>query len=214
MVEVVQDGERLFPGRARLPEMPGGVAGVANVTENLGLARAVAGLAMQVEGTLVAFDGFAVVAQVLVGVSEAVQRRGLRLAVAECVEQVESLAAVAQRLPVIPEPGVEPANRVQGECLARQVTGGRQARPDWLTETRLPAYAPDLNPVEGAWPTMKSSLGNPDSCGTPHQLAAIVKNRLKRIQYRPALIDGFVAQTGLSLEPRHRKPRPPVFQPL
>ena len=33
------------------------------------------------------------------------------------------------------------------------------------------------------------------------QLAAIIKNRLKRIQYRPALIDGFLAQTGLSLEP-------------
>jgi putative transposase len=33
------------------------------------------------------------------------------------------------------------------------------------------------------------------------QAAAIVKNRLKRIQYRPALIDGFRAQTGLTLEP-------------
>ena len=33
------------------------------------------------------------------------------------------------------------------------------------------------------------------------QLAAIVKTRLKRIQYRPALIDGFLAQTGLTLEP-------------
>jgi hypothetical protein len=33
------------------------------------------------------------------------------------------------------------------------------------------------------------------------QLTAIIKNRLKSIQYRPALIDGFLAQTGLSLEP-------------
>jgi len=32
-------------------------------------------------------------------------------------------------------------------------------------------------------------------------LAVIVKNRLKRIQYRPALIDGFLAQTGLRLDP-------------
>jgi len=37
---------------------------------------------------------------------------------------------------------------------------------------------------------------------TVDQLAAIVKNRLKRIQYRPALIDGFLAQTGLTLEPK------------
>jgi len=49
---------------------------------------------------------------------------------------------------------------------------------------------------------MKSSLGNLGSCSTPGQLAAIVKNRLKRIQYRPGLIDGFLAQTGLSQEPR------------
>ena len=75
------------------------------------------------------------------------------------------------------------------------------AHPDWLTVVQLPAYAPDLNPVEGAWANMKNSLGNLGSCSTTGQLAAIVKNRLKRIQYRPALIDGFLAQTGLSLEP-------------
>jgi hypothetical protein len=34
------------------------------------------------------------------------------------------------------------------------------------------------------------------------QLAVIVKNRLKRIQYRPRLIDGFLAQTALTLEPQ------------
>jgi putative transposase len=76
-----------------------------------------------------------------------------------------------------------------------------QGHPDWLTVVQLPAYAPDLNPVEGAWANMKNSLGNLGGCSTPGQLAAIVKNRLKRIQYRPALIDGFLAQTGLSLEP-------------
>jgi hypothetical protein len=37
------------------------------------------------------------------------------------------------------------------------------------------------------------------------QLAAVVKNRLKRIQYRPALISGFLAQTGLTLEPQPRQ---------
>src|SRR5580692_5436198 len=61
-----------------------------------------------------------------------------------------------------------------------------QAHRDWLTVARLPAYAPELNAVEGAWSTIKASLGNLGSCSTPRQLAAIVKNRLKRIQYRPA----------------------------
>jgi len=82
--------------------------------------------------------------------------------------------------------------------VMRQFTG---AHPDWLTVARLPAYAPELNAVEGAWSTTKSSLGNLGSCSTPRQLAAIMKNRLKRIQYRPGLIDGFLAQTGLSIEP-------------
>jgi len=48
---------------------------------------------------------------------------------------------------------------------------------------------------------MKNGLGNL-AARNVDQLAAIVKNRLKRIQYRPALIDGFLAQTGLTLDPR------------
>jgi hypothetical protein len=48
-------------------------------------------------------------------------------------------------------------------------------------------------------------------CSTLPQLAAIMKNRLKSIQYRPALIDGFLAQTGLSIEPERRRPRPWPF---
>ena len=29
------------------------------------------------------------------------------------------------------------------------------AHPDWLTVVQLPAYAPDLNPVEGAWANIR-----------------------------------------------------------
>ena len=47
---------------------------------------------------------------------------------------------------------------------------------------------------------MKNGLGNL-AAGNVDLLAAIVKNRLKRIQYRPALINGFLAQTGFTLEP-------------
>ena len=55
-------------------------------------------------------------------------------------------------------------------------------------------------PTEGVWANMKNDLGNLAPCNAG-PLAAIVRNRLKRIQYRPALIGGFLAQTGLSLEP-------------
>jgi len=74
------------------------------------------------------------------------------------------------------------------------------AHRDWLTVVRLPACAPDLNPAEGVWANMKNGLGNL-AARNVDQLAAIVRNRLKRIQYQPALISSFLAQTGLTLEP-------------
>jgi putative transposase len=48
---------------------------------------------------------------------------------------------------------------------------------------------------------MKNGLGNL-AASDVDQLTAIIKNRLKSIQYRPALIDAFLAQTGLRLEPQ------------
>jgi hypothetical protein len=82
-------------------------------------------------------------------------------------------------------------------AVMREFTG---AHPDWLTVVQLPGYAPELNPVEGVWANMKNGLGNL-AARNVDQLAKIVRNRLKRIQYRPALINGFLAQTGLTLEP-------------
>ena len=78
--------------------------------------------------------------------------------------------------------------------------GHAGARRNWLTVIQLPAYAPDLNPAEGVWANMKNGLGNL-AAGNVDLLAAILRNRLKHIQYRPALINGFLAQTGLTLEP-------------
>jgi DDE superfamily endonuclease len=71
---------------------------------------------------------------------------------------------------------------------------------DWLHVIQLPAYAPDLNPTEGVWSHVKRSLGNLAATSVDH-LATIVRNRLNRIQYRPNLLNGFLTQTGLSLDP-------------
>src|SRR5262249_4241349 len=68
----------------------------------------------------------------------------------------------------------------------------------WLTVFQLPAYAPELNPVEVVWSVLKTSLANLTKQGID-QLAALVKTRLKPMQYRPGLIDGFLAKTGLDL---------------
>jgi transposase len=73
------------------------------------------------------------------------------------------------------------------------------AARDWLHVIRLPAYAPDLNPAEHVWSHIKRGMGNLIVHGLD-QLVTVVKNRLKRIQYRSELIDAFLARTGLELD--------------
>ncbi|MFD3537846.1 transposase, partial [Streptomyces sp. NPDC058661] len=68
------------------------------------------------------------------------------------------------------------------------------ARPVFL----LPAYSPDLNPVEGVWVHVKCSLANLAVMALD-RLESLVRNRLKRLQYRPPTLDGFIAGTGLAL---------------
>ena len=74
------------------------------------------------------------------------------------------------------------------------------AARDWLRVYQLPPYAHELNPVEPVWSNLKRSLANL----TKHnlsQLTALVKTRLKRMQYQPGLLGGFLASTGLELTP-------------
>jgi hypothetical protein len=74
------------------------------------------------------------------------------------------------------------------------------ATRDWLTVYRLPPYAHELNPVEPVWSHLKRSLANLAKRNLP-QLTALIKTRLRRMQYRPGLLDGFLASTGLDLTP-------------
>jgi putative transposase len=74
------------------------------------------------------------------------------------------------------------------------------AARDWLTVCQLPPYAHELNPVEPVWSHLKRSLANLAKHNIT-QLTALVKTRLKRMQYRPGLLDGFLASTGLDLTP-------------
>ncbi|WP_306934271.1 hypothetical protein [Streptomyces luteogriseus] len=65
---------------------------------------------------------------------------------------------------------------------------------------QMPSYAPELNPAEGVWSLLKRAIANfvaTDLRG----LVRIVKRKLKKIQFRPHLIDGCLAGTGLIIEP-------------
>ena len=68
------------------------------------------------------------------------------------------------------------------------------AEHGWLALVVLPKYAPEINPTDGTWSLIKrGSLANlvPVSLD---EVAGTVRFALKRIQYRPELIDG---RTGL-----------------
>nr|WP_324978713.1 transposase [Streptomyces sp.] len=78
------------------------------------------------------------------------------------------------------------------DAAMRELIGKRP----WLTVFRFPTYTPDLNPAEGVWAHLKKSLGNLAPCSID-DLAGLVRTRLKRMQYRPDLLDGFIAGTGL-----------------
>jgi len=77
---------------------------------------------------------------------------------------------------------------------------GLVAARDWLTVYRLPPYAHELNPVEPVWSHLKRSLANLAKRNLA-QLTGLIKTRLKRMQYRPGLLGGFLASTGLDLTP-------------
>ncbi|GAA5056997.1 hypothetical protein GCM10023336_30370 [Streptomyces similanensis] len=70
---------------------------------------------------------------------------------------------------------------------------------EWLSVFLLPAYSPDLNPVEWVWAHVKRSLANLAVVALG-RLEALVRNRFKRLRYRPGTLDGFIAGTGLPLD--------------
>jgi putative transposase len=74
------------------------------------------------------------------------------------------------------------------------------AARDWLTVFRLPPYAHELNPVESVWSVLKRSLANLVKHNIS-ELTALAKTRLRRMQYRPGLLEGFLAGTRLDLTP-------------
>jgi hypothetical protein len=55
-------------------------------------------------------------------------------------------------------------------------------------------------PTEGIWSLLKRSMVN-FAAADVDGLVRIIKPKLKKIQYRPHLIDGCLAGTGLKIEP-------------
>jgi hypothetical protein len=73
------------------------------------------------------------------------------------------------------------------------------ARRDWLRIERLPAYAPELNPVEGMWSWDKGFLlpnFAPDGLAP---IRRVLRNGQRHLHRHPDRIVGFLHKSGLSL---------------
>jgi hypothetical protein len=72
---------------------------------------------------------------------------------------------------------------------------------DWLRAERLPAYAPELNPVEYLWANLKG--GELANCtgDTIAEVADQARHGIQRVCDSDSLVVGFLAHTGLTLDP-------------
>ncbi|MFE1833969.1 transposase [Streptomyces sviceus] len=73
------------------------------------------------------------------------------------------------------------------------------AAHDWLTIIQLPSYAPDLNPVEGVWSLLRRGPPANTAFTDDEHLERTLRRGLRHIQLQPALIDGCLARTRLTL---------------
>ena len=70
----------------------------------------------------------------------------------------------------------------------------------WLTVHRLPAYAPDLNPVEGAWQHLKHVEMRNLVCLDLEELHLELYLAVGRLRQKPRLIRSFFVEAGLEAQ--------------
>jgi transposase len=69
----------------------------------------------------------------------------------------------------------------------------------WLVVERLPAYAPELNPVEGLWSWLKGSQLANLACPTLQAVVEQAELGIERARRMPHLAYAFLRRTGLSV---------------
>ena len=74
------------------------------------------------------------------------------------------------------------------------------AQRAWLTVERLPAYAPELNPVEYLWANLKGTELANFTGDTVAEVADQAQQGIQRVCDSDSLVVGFLAHTGLSLD--------------
>jgi hypothetical protein len=73
------------------------------------------------------------------------------------------------------------------------------AQRHWLSVERLPAYAPELNPVEFLWANLKGQELANFTGDTVPEVTDQAEHGIQRVCDSDSLVVGFLAHTGLSL---------------
>src|SRR3954471_735088 len=81
---------------------------------------------------------------------------------------------------------------------SRKVKTWLQDQDGSLAVARLPAYAPELNPVEAIWAYLKKHEIANLCCDTIGEVGQFARNRLRSMQRRSHLIIGFWKQAELA----------------
>ena len=75
-----------------------------------------------------------------------------------------------------------------------------EANRSWLTVERLPAYAPELNPVEGLWASLTSHATANFSPHTLEELGGQLRGGIRRLRRQLDLGLNFIKHAGLISE--------------
>ena len=81
----------------------------------------------------------------------------------------------------------------------RQTKAFIETNSAWLSSVRLPAYSPDLNPVEGMWSWFKGGVVANLVPENLEGVAAAVRRGRRHLGRRPARLMGFLRKAGFSL---------------
>jgi DDE superfamily endonuclease len=88
-----------------------------------------------------------------------------------------------------------------------------QAHRDWLTVVQMPSYAPDLNPVEGAWSTMKAAWATWAPAAHPTGWPRSSRTGSSASSTGPPSSTDSSPKLASASNPNHRRTRPRPFNP-
>jgi DDE superfamily endonuclease len=83
--------------------------------------------------------------------------------------------------------------------LVKELANFAEEYQDWIRIFQMPSCAPELNPAEGIWSLLKRHLADFAAADLTH-LTRVIKRKLRKIQYRPHLVDGCPPLTGLTMD--------------